>query len=83
MASGTPVVATDGSSLSEIVGDAGLLFQGGSVELANEIRHLLDDPVERDRLRAAGLARAAALSYERAAALTADILRDAASFGRG
>lgn len=44
MACGTPVVAFDNSSLTEVVGDAGILVPDGDVpEMARAIRSLLDD----------------------------------------
>ena len=68
MACGTPVVASNTSSLPEVVGEAGLLVDplntdalAAALELA-----LLDEPL-RARLRRRGLARAAQFSWPAAA----------------
>ena len=58
MASGTPLVASRAGALPEVTGDAALLVTPGDPEeLAAALRGLLDDPAERARLAAAGLAR--------------------------
>lgn len=61
MACGTPLVATTGGALPEVVGadgEAGLLVPPGDVEaLALALRRLLDEPGLRARLGAAGRAR--------------------------
>jgi glycosyltransferase involved in cell wall biosynthesis len=45
MACGTPVVAFDNSSLTEVVGDGGILVPDGDVpEMVRAMRSLLDDP---------------------------------------
>lgn len=65
MASGTPVVASDTTSLPEVAGQAALLVPLGDPSvLADAIARALDDRV---RLRAAGLERAARFTW---AALT-------------
>ena len=57
MACGTPVVASDGGALPEVVGDAGLIVPAGdAVAFATAIETLLDDPE-----RASALGEAAAL----------------------
>lgn len=69
MASGTPVCASDRSSIPEVVGDAGLLFDPEDVAaMAAAIGRLLDDTALRERVIAAGLARAAGFTWDRAAA---------------
>ncbi|MHB0869403.1 MAG: glycosyltransferase family 4 protein [Chloroflexota bacterium] len=67
MACGTPVVATDAASLSEVVGDAGLLVQPDTGALARGILRLLADRRERARLAGAGRERAACFTWERTA----------------
>ncbi len=58
MASGAPVVATDGGALPEVVGDAGVIVPAGDAEtLRGAIDELLRDPVRREGLSAAGLKR--------------------------
>jgi glycosyltransferase involved in cell wall biosynthesis len=68
MACGTPVVASDTTSIPELVGDAGLLCPPGDVDaFADALRRVLaDDALARD-LRERGLARAAEFTWERTA----------------
>jgi glycosyltransferase involved in cell wall biosynthesis len=63
MASGTPVVLSDDAALREVAGDAGVF---------GPVAEALAD---RDRYRAAGLARAAAFSWRRTAELTVGAYR--------
>jgi glycosyltransferase involved in cell wall biosynthesis len=66
MASGVPVVASNVSSLPEVVGDAGLLVDPADPhEIAGGIYRVLTEPGLRDALRKKGLARAAEFSWER------------------
>jgi glycosyltransferase involved in cell wall biosynthesis len=68
MACGVPVITSNVSSLPEVAGEAGVLISPTDTEaLAAAIRSLLDDSGRRAGLRAAGLARAASFSWERAA----------------
>lgn len=69
MASGVPVVASAAGALPETVGDAGVLVRDG--DFAGALERLLADDTERERLRAAGLERARAQSWD-AAARTVD-----------
>lgn len=58
MASRTPVVATTGGALPEVVGDSGLLVPpGDGPALAGALRRLLDDPGLRDHLGSDGYER--------------------------
>ena len=58
LACGTPVVASRAGALPETVGDAARLVTPGDVgELTDALGELLDDPAERTRLAALGLAR--------------------------
>ncbi len=58
MASGTPVIATDGGALPEVVGDAGVIVPAGdAVALQRAIDALLRDPKRAAMLAQAGLAR--------------------------
>ena len=60
MACGTPVIASNTTGLAEAVGDAGLTVDPRSAEeLAEALRRVLNDDALRERLVAAGLARAA------------------------
>jgi glycosyltransferase involved in cell wall biosynthesis len=77
MASGTPVVCSDATSLPEVVGDAALVFPAGDVTAAaGAILRLLDDDSLRASLVSAGRERAALFTWERTAAQTADAYRD-------
>ena len=65
MACGTPVVVSDSGALPEVVGDAALVVAEGDVaELAKAISEVVHDRDVAGRLRAAGLARAAATSWD-------------------
>lgn len=72
MACGTPVVASNASSLPEVVGDAGLLVEPTDAEeLAQAMQRVLSDDDLRDSLRRKGLERAKKFSWPRAARETA------------
>jgi glycosyltransferase involved in cell wall biosynthesis len=77
MACGCPVVVSSGGALPEVVGDAGVVY--GRPEdadaLARELSRLLSSEGGRAALAHAGLERAAAMSWGRAAALTAAVWR--------
>jgi glycosyltransferase involved in cell wall biosynthesis len=74
MACGTPVITTNASSLPEVVGDAGLMFEPGNVdELAGVIKRLLASESARRAAAAAGLARAQNFSWTRSARQVLDI----------
>jgi glycosyltransferase involved in cell wall biosynthesis len=63
---GAAVVATDAGGTREVTADAAILVPPGDAPaLADAVERLLDDPVERQRLRAAALARAAQLPTAR------------------
>lgn len=79
MAAGTPVVASRRGALPELVGDAGLLTEPAAEALAEALGRILADAPLRERLRERGLARAAAFSWERTAAETLAVYRDAAA----
>ena len=66
MASGTPVITSNVSSLPEVVGDAALLVDPLQPEaIADAMRRVLSDATLRDDLRARGLDRARHFSWER------------------
>jgi glycosyltransferase involved in cell wall biosynthesis len=66
MASGTPVITSNVSSLPEVVGDAALLIDPYDPEaIADAIRQVLSDSSLREDLRDRGFARARHFSWER------------------
>ena len=72
MARGVPGACSDRASLPEVAGDAALLFDpADATAIRTAIERLLGDASLRERLRAAGLARAAQFSWERTARETA------------
>jgi glycosyltransferase involved in cell wall biosynthesis len=76
MACGVPVVASNVSSIPEVVGDAGVLVEPRDTHaLAEAIATLLDDSELRLSLGRAGVERAAHFSWERAATEVLDIYR--------
>jgi glycosyltransferase involved in cell wall biosynthesis len=79
MACGTPVLTSSVSSLPEIAGDAAQLVDpADTVAIASGLEALMGDAERRARLREAGLARAAAFSWTRSAAVLVDAARRAA-----
>jgi alpha-1,3-rhamnosyl/mannosyltransferase len=80
MASGTPVVASRAASIPEVVGDAGILLDPLDVEAwTRTIIDVVNDERLRARLRSAGLARAAAFTWQRTARQTLDVYRRVAA----
>ena len=76
MKAGAPVLTSNVSSLPEVAGDAAALVDPLSVEaIGAAIARLLGDAGERERLRAAGRARAAQFSWERTATELRAVLR--------
>jgi glycosyltransferase involved in cell wall biosynthesis len=77
MARGVPLAVADATALPETAGDAAELFDPLDVDaVADAIRRAL---ANRDALANAGRTRAAELSWERAAAATVAVYREAAS----
>jgi len=71
MARGVPVACSDRASLPEVAGDAALLFDPDDPgAIAAALERILGDPVEAERLRAAGRQRAARFTWARSAELT-------------
>jgi glycosyltransferase involved in cell wall biosynthesis len=77
MASGTPVVTSNVSSLPEVVGDAAVLVDPyDPAAIADGIHRILIDDRLRDDLRRRGLARAQQFSWEKSVRRVWDIYRD-------
>jgi glycosyltransferase involved in cell wall biosynthesis len=74
MASGTPVIVSNSSSLPEVVGDAGILLDPFDADSWREsITTVLSDAFLQERLTAKGLQRARLFSWKTAARKTLDI----------
>jgi glycosyltransferase involved in cell wall biosynthesis len=79
MASGTPTITSNVSSLPEVAGDAALLVDPlDTAAIAGALRRVLTDPHLAARLAAAGPRRAAEFTWERSAERLLALLRDAA-----
>ena len=79
MACGTPVVASDTTSIPELVGDDALLCPPGDVHaFAAALRRLRTEDGLADDLRRRGVARAAEFTWERTAQQLAEAVEDAA-----
>jgi glycosyltransferase involved in cell wall biosynthesis len=76
MAAGTPVVASNASCLPEVLGDAAMLVDPhDAAALGRALESALTDHALRQRLVAAGRARAATFTWERCAELTVEAYR--------
>ena len=84
MTRGVPVITSSRSSMPEVAGTAALLVDPDDQHaIAGALTTLVTDPAERERLIAAGRARAAQFSWERTAELTAASYGRALGAGRG
>jgi glycosyltransferase involved in cell wall biosynthesis len=82
MACGTPVVASNNSSLPEVVGDAALTVDPHDVEgIAKAMEQLLNEEL-RNEMRTRGLARAKLFSWERTARETLKVYEEVYAKGR-
>jgi alpha-1,3-rhamnosyl/mannosyltransferase len=80
MACGTPVICSNTTALPEVVGDAAVLVEPGDpVRLGVAIQETLGDDALLAQLREKGLRRAARFSWERTAARTLEVYRQAAA----
>ena len=78
MACGTPVLASNSSSLPEVVGNAGVLLQpDDSAAWAGALRELTEHRAKREAMIAAGLVQAETFSWARAAERTLAVYRRA------
>ncbi len=74
MSCGLPVIASDTSSLKEVVGDAGILVAAGDEsELKNQLLHVLENEVVKEELKEKSLIQAKKFSWEETAQKTLDI----------
>ncbi len=79
MACGTPVVTSGSSSMPEVAGSAAVYVDPASPHgIASAVSALLDDAHHRQRLVTLGRERVRRFSWDRAAAATAEVLRQAA-----
>jgi glycosyltransferase involved in cell wall biosynthesis len=77
MASGTPVITSNVSSLPEVVGDAALLIDPYEAEaIADAMQRVLSDAGLRADLRERGLARARHFSWERSIGRVREIYQE-------
>jgi len=78
MQCGTPVVAGNRTSIPEVVGDAGLLFDPFDTQaLVEALKQILDDASLRGTLRARGLRRAGQFSWKTTAQMTLKVYEKA------
>ncbi len=78
MACGVPVMVSNSSSLPEVVGDAGRLFDPGDpIDLAGGLKEWLDSPALLAEARARGLERARAFTWRRSAEVHARVFHQA------
>ena len=79
MACGTPVIATTGGALPEVVGDAGILVSPGSADaLAAAIKKLLNNKQAQQRMSEAGRKRVKErFDWEQAARKTLEVYQEA------
>lgn len=77
LACGAPVVASERSSIPEVVGEAGLLVDPVDVDaIAGALRRVLDEPGLADELRQKGFEQAARFTWEATAERFATVLDD-------
>ena len=77
MASGVPVIVSDGSSLPEVVGDVGLQVNPHDVDsLAGHMRRLFEDESLCGQMIRAGLARAGMFTWKKCAQQTLSVYRE-------
>jgi glycosyltransferase involved in cell wall biosynthesis len=80
LASGCPVIASDSPMSREVLAGAGYLVPPSAAdELGRALRRVLEERSFREELRARGLERARAFSWERTAELTFQVYRHVAS----
>ena len=76
MSCGTPVIASNCSSIPEVVGDAGILFDPKSTsDLTDILLFLFDNPTQRDCLISKGYQRAKDFSWDKTVDQTLNVYR--------
>jgi len=76
MSCGTAVVASNTSSIPEVVGDAGILFDPTSTsDLVDILLNLLENSSKRECLISKGLVRASMFSWDQTIAQTLEVYR--------
>jgi glycosyltransferase involved in cell wall biosynthesis len=76
MASGTPVVVSNVSSLPEVVGDAAALVDPHDIDsIVDGLRSVLTNPARAEEMRRKGLERAREFSWERSVAHTLEVYK--------
>jgi len=84
MACGAPVACSNTSSLSEVAGDAALLFDPTDVEaIAAACARVLTNPSLQQQLRASGLRQAARFTWAETARRTLEVYRRIAASASG
>ena len=84
MASGTPVVTSNVSSLPEVAGDAAVLVDPYDVEsIVDGVRRVLTDPALANELRARGIERAREFSWTRSITRTRELYQRVADRSHG
>jgi glycosyltransferase involved in cell wall biosynthesis len=79
MKCGTAVIASNASSIPEVAGDAGLMFDPhSSNELLERMIHILDNPLKREALIQKGFCQAEKFSWQKAAEETMEVYRKVA-----
>jgi len=74
MSCGLPVIASDSSSLKEVVGDAGILLSpGNNIEIQKQILHVLENEEIKEELKRKSLIRAKKFSWEETAQKTINL----------
>ena len=82
MTCGVPVACSNISSIPEVIGDTGILFDPYDEQsIADAMRRLLTDPDLLINCRERGLERARQYTWSSTAALTLSVLREAAEEG--
>ncbi len=79
MAAGTPVVASNNSSIPEVAGDAAILVPTRDEEaMADAVESILENPRIAQQLRERGLMQARKFSWQRMASETVEVYRSVA-----